>query len=46
MMSLVSFFTYQPFLFGRQVLPIEILSLAVLVILVILTRDAIKALFR
>lgn len=46
MMSLVSFFTYQPFLFGRQVLPIEILSLAVLVILVLLTRDAIKALFR
>jgi len=44
-MSLVSFFTYQPFLFGRQVFSIEILSLAVLVVLAILTRDAVKALF-
>jgi Gpi18-like mannosyltransferase len=44
-MSLISLFAYQPFLFGRQLLPPEILSIGVLVVLVLVTHKAIGALY-
>jgi len=45
-MGLISFFAYQPFLFGRQLIPGEILALGVLLILVLVARKAISALYR
>jgi Gpi18-like mannosyltransferase len=44
--GLISFFAYQPFLFGRQLVPIEILTFGVLVILVLVTHRALRALYR
>ena len=44
-MNLISFFAYQPFLFGRDILPMEILALAVLGLLVIVTNKAIDAFY-
>jgi len=45
-MNLISFFAYQPFLFGRVILPTEILSFAVLGLLVLVTRKAIYGLYQ
>lgn len=45
-MGLISFFAYQPFLFGRQLVPQEILAAGVLVILILVTRKAIHLLYR
>lgn len=45
-MNLISFFAYQPFLFGRVILPTEILALAVLGLLVLVTRKAIHGLYQ
>ena len=45
-MGAVSLFAYQPFLFGRQVIPGEILAFGVLLILVLVTRKALLALYR
>ena len=45
-MGLISFFAYQPFLFGRQLVPLEIQAFGVLVILVLVTHKAIRALYR
>jgi Gpi18-like mannosyltransferase len=45
-MGMISFFAYQPFLFGRQLVPLEILAFGVLVILILVTHKAIHALYR
>lgn len=44
--GLISFFAYQPFLFGRPMVPLEILAFGVLVLLVLVARKAISALYR
>lgn len=44
-MSVVSFFAYQPTLFGAEPVPISLLALAVLVLLIILIRDITIQLF-
>ena len=46
LMGLISFFAYQPFLFGRQLVPQEILAFGVLVILILVTHKAIRLLYR
>lgn len=45
-MGLISLFAYQPFLFGRQLIPLEILALGVLGVLVLVTHKVISALYR
>ena len=45
-MILISLFAYQPFLFGRQVVPVAVLALGVLVLLVFVARKAIGTLYR
>lgn len=44
-MGLISLFAYQPFLFGRQLIPVEILSVGILVVLVCVARKAIYGLY-
>ena len=44
-MGMISLFAYQPFLFGRQMIPGEILAIGVLVMLVLVARKAISALY-
>ena len=44
-MGLISFFAYQPFLFGQMLVPLEFLSVGVLVILVLVTHKAIRSLY-
>jgi Gpi18-like mannosyltransferase len=44
-MGTISLFAYQPFLFGRQMAPGEILAIGVLVVLVLVARKAISALY-
>ena len=44
-MNLISFFAYQPFLLGRAVLPMEILALAVLGLLVLVSQKVFRALY-
>ncbi|OGO65666.1 MAG: hypothetical protein A2030_00020 [Chloroflexi bacterium RBG_19FT_COMBO_50_10] len=46
LMGLISFFAYQPFLFGRLLVPQEILAVGVLVILVLVAHKAIRLLYR
>jgi Gpi18-like mannosyltransferase len=45
-MGLVSLFAYQPFLFGRQLVPIEILASGVLAIILLVARKAYYGLYR
>lgn len=44
--GLISFFAYQPFLFGRPMVPLEILAFGVLILLVLVARKAISTLYR
>lgn len=44
-MNVISFFSYQPTLFGVETIPISLLSLGVLILLVIVTKDAATNLF-
>ncbi|HEX8992228.1 MAG TPA: hypothetical protein VF784_11175 [Anaerolineales bacterium] len=44
-MTMVSFFAYQPTLFGVEPVPIPVLALGVLVLLVLLIRDSMRILF-
>ncbi len=46
LMGMISFFAYQPFLFGRQLVPMGILAFGVLIILVLVTHKVIRALYR
>jgi Gpi18-like mannosyltransferase len=45
LMSVISFFSYQPTLFGAEPVPISFLALGVLVLIIILGRDAVKQLY-
>jgi Gpi18-like mannosyltransferase len=45
-MILISLFAYQPFLFGRIVVPVEILAVGILVLLMFVTRNAVGGLYR
>ena len=44
-MSIISFFAYQPTLFGAEPVPIPVLALGVLVLLLLLIRDAMVELY-
>ncbi len=44
-MSLISFFSYQPILFGVEPVPIPLLAFGVLILLMILVRDAMLQLY-
>jgi Gpi18-like mannosyltransferase len=45
LMSVLSFFAYQPTLFGTEPVPIGVLALGVFLLIVILTRDALVRLY-
>ncbi len=44
--NLVSFFIYEPFLFGTNIFPQTVLALALLIVIIILVRQLILALYR
>jgi Gpi18-like mannosyltransferase len=44
-MNVISFFSYQPTLFGVEPVPISLLAFGVLILVIILSRDAIIQLF-
>lgn len=46
LMGVVSFFAYQPFLFGRQIISTGILAVGVLILLVLVARKVMNALYQ